>query len=26
LGMKLDNFPLPKKPDSPAESAKEEKA
>ena len=25
LGMKLDNFPLPKKPDSPGESAKEEK-
>jgi len=26
LGMKLDNFPLPKKPDSPAEPVKEEKA
>jgi len=26
LGMKLDNFPLPKKPDSAAEPAKEEKA
>ncbi len=26
LGMKLDNFPLPKKTDSPAESVKEEKA
>jgi DNA-directed RNA polymerase subunit alpha len=26
LGMKLDNFPLPKKPDSSAEPAKEEKA
>jgi len=26
LGMKLDNFPLPKKPDSAAEPGKEEKA